>query len=201
VSADKDYLSLPLRTFLADLAAKQPTPGGGSVAAMVGAVAVCQARMVVAYTVGKERFAEHEERLRELDAELRRAEAMFSRLMTEDMAAFERWAAARKADDAGERQHAVATAAAVPMEIVVLAAAVAARLDEIKAAVNPYLLSDLQVAATLLDASAQSAAANARVNIAELADRKEADRLRDQLDMLVGRTTRHCHAVNHYQPE
>lgn len=201
MSADKDYLSLPLQTFLADLAAKQPTPGGGSVAAMVGAVAACQARMVLEYTVGKDKFAEHEARLRELLAELERAEAMFSQLMTEDMAAYERWASARKTDDTDERQHAIATATAVPMEIVVLAAAVAARLDEIKAAVNPYLLSDLQVAATLLDASAQSAAANARVNIAELADKKEAERLRDQLDMLVGRTSRHRNAVAHYQPE
>ena len=125
MSADKDYLSLPLRTFLADLAAKTPTPGGGSVAALTGALAAAQARMCVEYTVGKPKFAAHETKLREALAEFKRAEEAFGRLMAEDMAAYERLSAANKADDPTEQQQAVATAAAVPMEIAALAGAVA----------------------------------------------------------------------------
>ena len=36
----KDYQNLPLADFIADIAAKSPTPGGGSVAAVVGAMGV-----------------------------------------------------------------------------------------------------------------------------------------------------------------
>ena len=199
MSANKDYPSLPLGEFLADLAGRSPTPGGGSVAALVGALAAAQAPMVIEYTVGKARWAEKEPRLRELLEEFKRARDMFVQLMSEDMAAYERLAASGRADDAGERERAVAVAAAVPMEVVALASAVAARLDEIKSFVNPYLLSDLHVAAVLAHAAARSAGMNVRINLDQLADRKEAEQLANQLDTLLARTARHHDAVVQYQ--
>jgi formiminotetrahydrofolate cyclodeaminase len=199
MSADKDYLSLPLGELLADLAARTPTPGGGSAAAVVGGLAAAQARMVVEYTLGKPEYAEHEARLRELLDEFRRAQEMFAQLMREDMAAYERLVASRKAN-AEERARATATAVAVPMEVVVLAGAVAARLDEIKAFVNRYLLSDLRVAAILAYAAARAAGMNVRINLQDLNDPKEAERLDSQLDLLVGRAGRHQDAAVNYQP-
>jgi len=200
MSARKDYLSLPMREFLADLAAKSPTPGGGSVAALLGALAASQAQMVIGYTVGKEKYAEHEERLRALLDEFKRAAGAFSQLMSEDMAAYERYAASRQSDDADERQRAVATAVAVPMEVLALAEAVAARLDEIKSFVNPYLFTDLRVAAILALAATRSAGLNVRVNLEDLADRKEAERLESQLDAMIDRVHQHHRAVTHHQP-
>ena len=200
MSSDKNYLSLPLREFLEDAAARTPTPGGGSVAAVVGALAASLGRMVIEYTVGKPKYADHEPRLRELLDEFKRAGDMFGMLMHEDMAAYERLAASRKSDDVEEQQRASATAVAVPMEIVVLAGAVAARLDEIKTHINPNLLSDLQTAAILAYAAARSASTNVRANVVQLEDRKEAKRLDNQLDMLLGRTGRHRNTVVHYQP-
>ena len=55
MSAQRDYLSLPMRAFLTDLAARSPTPGGGSLAALLGALAASQAQMVIAYTLGKKK--------------------------------------------------------------------------------------------------------------------------------------------------
>jgi glutamate formiminotransferase/formiminotetrahydrofolate cyclodeaminase len=201
MSADKDYLSLPMCDFLADLAAKLPTPGGGSVAALSGAMAASQARMVIEYTVGKKRHTEHEDRLRGILDELRRAGDMFVQLMSEDMAAYERMAAAGKSKDIEERTRAVATVVAVPMEIIALADAVAARLDQLKSLVNPNLLCDLQVAAILSYAAARSASTSALININSMSDRAEADRLDQQLELLVARTAHHRDAVVHYQPE
>jgi formiminotetrahydrofolate cyclodeaminase len=126
---------------------------------------------------------------------------MFGMLMHEDMAAYERLTASRKSDDTEEQQRASATAVAVPMEIVVLAGAVAARLDEIKTHINPNLLGDLQTAAILAYAAARAASTNVRANVVQLNDRKEAKRLDNQLDMLLGRTGRHRNAVVHYQPQ
>ncbi|MHC4443767.1 MAG: cyclodeaminase/cyclohydrolase family protein [Planctomycetota bacterium] len=199
MSADKQYLSLPMKEFLDDLSAKSPTPGGGSVAAVAGTLAAAQARMVVEYTIGKKRYAEHQKRLTEVIEEFKRAGDMFGQLMSEDMAAYERLAAAYKAGDNNELEKAVATATAVPMEIVFLACAVVARTDEIKAFVNQNLLCDLRVAAIMAYASARSASTAVRVNMENMTDRKEAARLENQLDMVLGRTARHRNAVVHYR--
>ena len=60
----KDYLELPLKELFADIGQRTPVPGGGSVAAAVGALGASLARMAVAYTVGKPAYAEHDELLR-----------------------------------------------------------------------------------------------------------------------------------------
>ncbi len=200
MSSEKKYLSLPLSQFVQDLGDKTPAPGGGSAAAVVGALSASLGRMTVNYTVGRKRFAGHEPRLRELLGEFARASDMFGQLMSEDMAAYERYAAAGKAGDREETQRALAVAIAVPMEMVVLAGALAARYDEIKAFVNPNLYSDLRVGALLADACARSAAASVRVNLLELGDAREVQRLDNQLDLLLGRAERHRVAVVAFEP-
>ncbi|MBI4579428.1 MAG: cyclodeaminase/cyclohydrolase family protein [Planctomycetes bacterium] len=196
MSANKDYLSLPFRELLADLAAKTPTPGGGGAAAAAGAVAASLACMVLEYTVGKEKYAEHEGRLRKRLEELQRAGEEFARLLGEDMKAYEAVVAARK-KDAHAREQATSRAINVPMEVVSLAGVLVAGLDQVKGLVNPNLSGDLRVAAILGNAAARSAACTVRENLEALLDRKQAARLDDRLDLLLGRAERHCNAVVH----
>lgn len=195
MSTPEDYRQLPFGRFLDDISAKSPTPGGGSVAAAVGALAAALARMVVQFTAGKKKYAEHEEQLQQMLMELRRAGDMLCELMGEDMAAYERYAAARQSPDEQERVRALATATAVPMEIVAVAAAVAARLDECKGFLNVFLYSDAQVAAILAEAAAASAAITARGNLPHLPDREEARQLSEKLDAMLSRTRAHRDAV------
>src|SRR5205823_5153827 len=84
-----DILSLPIGDFLAATAAKQPTPGGGSVAALCGALAACLAAMALEYTVGKKAFAAYDVEIREALAQLQNASAMLQELMAEDVAAYD----------------------------------------------------------------------------------------------------------------
>ncbi len=198
MSGCDDYRLLPFKRFLDDIAAKTPTPGGGSVAAAVGALATALARMVAEFTVGKKKFAQHEERLQQLLAEFRRASEMFGQLMGEDMAAYQRYASALKTSDQQEQARALATAIAVPMEIVVVAAAVAARLDEVKTFLNSMLYSDAQAAAILAEAAAASAAVTVRGNLPRLANQTEARQLEEKLDSLLARTREHRDAVLGY---
>ena len=51
-----DYRQEPLMRYLDDAAAAQPTPGGGSVAAMAAALASTMASMAAGFTAGKEKF-------------------------------------------------------------------------------------------------------------------------------------------------
>ncbi|MBP7935788.1 MAG: cyclodeaminase/cyclohydrolase family protein [Phycisphaerae bacterium] len=195
----KDYQALPLAEFIADTALKSPTPGGGSVAAVVGAMAAALGHMALVYTAGKPAYAAHEECLRRTLAELHRSSGDFMRLMQEDMAAYEEYAAARKSGDPDRQRVALDRATAVPMEMITLADAVGANLDEVKACTNPQLFSDLQAAAILIAAAARAAATSAVVNLKMLPDRKEAERLDDRLSLMLARLSRHCDAVTHYQ--
>lgn len=200
MSTPVDYLSLPLERFLEDVAARTPTPGGGSVAAAVGGLSAALARMALEFTVGKKKFEAHEPRLRQLLEELRRAGAMFGKLLSEDIAAYERYAEARKSGDPAEQARAMATATAVPLEIAALAAAVVERLDEVKSFANPVLYSDVQVAAILADATAEAAGLTARGNLPRLSDANEAQALSDRLDAVLSKSAAHRRSIVSYQP-
>lgn len=202
MTAAKDYLSVPFRDLLADTAAQSPTPGGGSIAAYVGALAAALGRMAVNYTVGKPKYAAHEPRLQTMLEELRRCGEMFTQLATEDMAAYERYSAARKSTDPAEPQRALVTATAVPLEIVAVAATVLARLDEMKGLLNPYLLSDVQASAILTEAVAQAAALNVRTNLVQFASPADARPFQEQLDTLLDHCRQHKVAIiSHVAPK
>src|ERR1700722_824589 len=97
--------------FLDAAASRQPTPGGGSVAALAGALAAAMGEMVLNYSVGKKDLAAHEPKLREALAELGRARAMLIELLVEDQLAFEKLTGARKAcNNAGDKDPAFAAA-------------------------------------------------------------------------------------------
>ena len=78
-----------IETFLEAAAAKQPTPGGGSVAALAGALAAAMGEMVVNYSVGKKGLEEHDEVLKSALAEFRQAREMMLDLVAEDQTAYE----------------------------------------------------------------------------------------------------------------
>ncbi len=200
MSAHKDYLALPLREFLTDLGEKTPTPGGGSVAALTGALSASLARMAVAYTLGRKDASQHQSRLEELSGELHDAMERFCQLVQEDMAAYEAFAATRKTGQPAEQQRAILQAITVPMEIIALAGAVAAWADEIKSFVNRHLLSDLQAAVELASAAARAASTSAQSNLAALDDKREAEHLQSRLDLLLTRISQHRDWVVHHQP-
>ena len=189
MSADKDYLSLPFREFLTDIAARTPTPGGGSVAASAGALAVSLGCMVLEYTIGKPRFAEHDAGLRAALAELKAASESFARLMAEDMRAYEAVVAARKLDAVAQAA-ANAHAISVPLEILTLAAKVAGLLDGIQPTTNPHLSGDLRAATILACAAADAAACTVRDNLPNISDPVESARVRDLLDRHLAQATR-----------
>ena len=52
------YRANSIEAYASDAAAGKPTPGGGSVSALVGALAAAMSEMTANYTVGKKRFAD-----------------------------------------------------------------------------------------------------------------------------------------------
>src|SRR5436190_3484587 len=184
-----------LKDFLNAAAARQPAPGGGSVTALVGALAAAMGEMVVNYSIGKKDLAAHDATFRTALAELTRARSLLLELMAEDQGAFAALTAARKAcDNAGDRDPAFAAALLlcirIPQSIAATAAAILELCSRLAPIANKYLLSDLAVSAELAMATVRCAAYNVRVNLADVSDNGE----RARIDELSERETRR--AVN-----
>ena len=81
-------MSFSVRDFAAAVAEKRPTPGGGTVAGVVGALATALGEMVLSFTRGKEAFAEFADAHDALAMRLARARGMFADLTADDAAAY-----------------------------------------------------------------------------------------------------------------
>jgi formiminotetrahydrofolate cyclodeaminase len=167
-----------IAAFLDAAAAKQPTPGGGSVTALVGALAAAMGEMVVNYTVDKKAYVAHREELTAAQEELRRARGLLLGLMVEDQAAYAELSEARKlpGDSPNRAQRLPAALLAsirTPQAIAAAAAAVLSLCDRLVDISNHYLLSDLAVSADLAMATVRCAVYNVRVNLPDLESPEE----------------------------
>jgi methenyltetrahydrofolate cyclohydrolase len=183
-----------LSDYLDSLAAEVPAPGGGSATGLVGALGAALVCMVAGYTVGRPKYADVEADVR---AALDEADTLRRRLMalaSEDEAAYEAVAAARKwprkteaekSARQAEIQRATRAAAIPPLEM----AAACRRALELSEVVaqrgNPFLASDAGVAALFSEAALRASAINVRVNLAAIEDTAFASEIEGRLNALL----------------
>ena len=183
---------LPLQDWLSTAAARQPTPGGGSAAALAGALAAAMGEMTLNYSTGrKANSPAAESLLRESLAELSRARELLLRLMVEDQEAFLALVAAREIDQTDAASPATLAAAtqaaiAVPQAIMAAGMGVLACAARVAEHANRHLLSDLAVCCELALATIRCGGINVRVNLADLS-REERARLEDEVSSSISR--------------
>ncbi len=174
----QDVLLTSVRAFIEATAAKQPTPGGGSVAGVVGGLAVALGEMALNFTKGKKKFAEHEAVHAHLSERLARAREMFAQLVYDDIQAYSMYQNASRMDAGTEKDQAaelaLAAAINVPREMAKLALAVMEDLAGLVDKCNPYLISDLTAAAALAVAVVRLCDYNVGINTPNLTDRQAA---------------------------
>ena len=170
--------SIGIAAWLDSLAAKQPTPGGGAVAALSAAIAAAQLEMVAAYTTGS-KWQDREARMNELSAELAKLRSNALELVKSDAEAFAEVGSAyglpketdsEKAIRKTAIQKALKAAAQPPMRTAKLSERLAEIATEISTSGNPNVISDVAVGASLAKASLESAIANIEINQHALED-------------------------------
>lgn len=176
---ESTYMEGSMQAYLDRLASASPEPGGGSVAALVGALGSALITMVADLTLGREKFASVQEQMNDLRAEAERLRHELEELVTLDARAYAEVSAAMKLpkeDDAqkAERERALQAAlrgaAEVPLRIAEGALLVARMTLPAAEMGNPHAVSDAGVAVLLADAAAQSAALNVKINLAWITD-------------------------------
>jgi len=165
---------MTLHDFLAELASDSPTPGGGSVAALSGALAAALTSMVANLTIGKPKYADAEPALRSV---LERSEALrleLTRLVEEDEEAFNAVMAAMKLPKYGPEQQAsrsaaleasLVDAASVPLEVMGKCVEVIGLARTAAEKGNRNAVSDAGVAALAARAGAHAARLNVLINL------------------------------------
>ena len=187
--AEAPLTALSIDAFLNRLACDAPTPGGGAVAALTGALAASLGRMVCALTIDKPDHADVKPQVRQIASRLTRATLMLKRLVDEDAAAYSELHAAFKLGRSDPQRkeritQAAGLAAAVPLETVAVSRQVLGDLRRLEPISNPNLRSDSEAAAHLAQAAMHAAAANVRVNLRFLPNR-QADKVEQELERLL----------------
>jgi len=180
--------------FLDELASQAPVPGGGSGAALVGALGAALASMVCNLTVGKPKYADVQGEIQTLLAQTEALRARLTALIDEDIAVYYRLSSAYKMPKETEEQKAARTAAIqdilrdatkVPMQIAEACVQVLQLCKPIAEKGNVGAVSDAGVAALLAEAALRSAALNVLINLAAIKDAEFAARERAALESLL----------------
>jgi formiminotetrahydrofolate cyclodeaminase len=172
-------LDRPAREYLDRLASSEPAPGGGSVAALAGALGAALLSMVSNLTVGKEKYQSVEAEIKRLLAETEDLRAELARLTEEDAVAYGKVAAAYKLprateDEKAARAEAIQTALKESAKVPLAAAKACYGVLELAVPIgekgNTNVISDVGVAVALAEAGFQCAVLNVEVNLAGVND-------------------------------
>ena len=195
-----------IQDFLAELASKSPAPGGGAAAPICAAVASALANMVVAYSVGRKSLAQHQPAHEKAREDLHSAARRFLALAERDAAAYARLNDLQRLDRADPKRagmgDALRDAIDAPMGVIRLCVETLELGRELAPISNPWLLSDLGIAAVLLEASARASRWNVAVNARAMNEEglggdealREADGLLARARDLLGEVERACRA-------
>ena len=187
---------------LDSIAARQPVPGGGAVAALTAALAAALGRMVVEYSRGKPSAAGHEAFQDEALSRLSGLQAAALALADADAEAFATLSGLwkLKPDDPRRRAEwagAVAAAIDAPRRVMESSLEALDLLDRLSESTGANIRSDLAISALLARASTEAAACNARINLPLLQDPAEAERLEAETVEKIERAGRYRDRIVH----
>lgn len=179
-----ELAELTTRGFSELLASDAPAPGGGSAAALEGALGAALIAMVCRLTADKPRYREHRETVLAVQEQAEALRARFLDAMERDTEAFRRVSDAFALPKATEEEKAARSAAiqrgmagcmAPPLEVMDLAAQALDLAASLLGRFNENSASDLGVAALSLRSGLQGAWLNVLINAGSLKDRGAAE--------------------------
>jgi glutamate formiminotransferase / formiminotetrahydrofolate cyclodeaminase len=190
----KSLAKMDLRQFCNETLSDSPAPGGGSVAALMGALGVSLGGMVANLSAGKRGWDDKLSYFSDwaVKAQQLKDELLF--LVDEDTAAFNKVMAAfglpkdsaeEKAARSAAIQSANQYAAEIPLRVMETAFKAYALLREMAEKGNPASISDVGVGTLALHACIEGAAMNVRINLAGLKDEGLRSTLREKMQRVA----------------
>ncbi|MCV0403065.1 MAG: cyclodeaminase/cyclohydrolase family protein [Chloroflexi bacterium] len=176
---DERLVDLSARDLIARLATSDPVPGGGSAAALAGAMGAALVGMVVELTTGRPAAEAHEPELTEIGVAAAQYQSELLSLADADASAYATVVAARRLPRDTDRERearkvqvdaALREAIRVPLSISRAASEVLTLAERLVPIGNRNAISDVGVAALMAVTALRGAALNVQINLPYLAD-------------------------------
>lgn len=180
--------------FLDELASGAATPGGGAAAGLAGAMGAALMSMVANLTIGRKKYAEYEDEMRQLQARAEAVRREMTNLAEVDAAVFDKVMAAYKLPKETEEQRAtreagiqsaLAEATQVPLQTMEQAAVIYELAAPLSEKGNTSAISDVGAGLLLAEAALHAALLNVKINLALLTDQALADQVRARAEALL----------------
>lgn len=186
------------------LSSSAPVPGGGGASALAGAGGAALCMMVANLTVGKKKYAMHEELMKELLKRLETLRDEMLGLIEEDARGFAPLAAAyslpsstdeEKAEKEKIMASALVKACEVPIAIMEKGAEILDIAVELAEKGSVMAVSDVGVAVQFIRTAVLGASMNVYINTKSMKDRKTAEELNAKADSLNKKASETADAV------
>ena len=180
------YTDKTCKEFIESVASKEPIPGGGSVAALVGALGASLSAMVARLTVGKKKYIAVAAEMEKNIDEITKIQKDLIALVQKDIDNFEPLAKLyrkkaktpeEKAALDAEKQEALHTACQVPMEIIIKCGRAIELAQEFAVKGNKIVIADSASSAVLCKAAMQAASFNIYINTNMMKDKELAKKI------------------------
>ena len=182
--------------FVNAVAAATPAPGGGSAAALAGALAAALGEMVCGVSLKRKSLSAHHSELEAASARLAKIRARMLELVDLDPQSYEALMRAFKLPKSTEEQQAARSteieaaskqASLVPMETAELAAEAAREVIGLKDITIPQAASDLSVGSSLAETARRGGVENVRANLPGVRDQAWLREMEARLERLGNR--------------
>jgi formiminotetrahydrofolate cyclodeaminase len=189
-----DFSTPTVEAFLERLGSASPTPGGGTGAAVTGAMGAALVRMLALLTVGRPKYAAHEKLMEAIAETAREAMEDLLRLAARDAAAYDVVSAAyklprqtdeEKATRQARIQEALRGAIEVPLEVMERCAEVIGLAKNAVEVGNVNAVSDGAAGAELCRAALKVASYNVKINLVAVTDEAYAKVVRTRMDEIL----------------
>ena len=186
-----DMREMKISEFLDKLKSKDAVPGGGGASALAAAIGSSLGTMVGSLTVGKKKYADVEEDIKALMAEMSELSDKLAVCVNKDAELFEPLSKAYgipKEDPDRDTilEKCLKDAASAPFEIIELSCRAIELLEEFYAKGSSLMISDAVTGAVLVKGAMLGAAVNVRVNTRLMKDRAYAEELDRKVEAMIG---------------
>ena len=182
--------------FAQTLASSDPAPGGGSAAALEGALAAALVEMVCSLTIGRKKYAEHEEFMKQTAGQAAKLRLRLTGIIDSDTEAFNGVTAAlampKETDEeknarSAAVQEAYKACTITPLQMMQSALETLELAEKMLGKFNTSTASDLGVAALSAKAAVQGAWLNILINISGIKDDEFAVKYRSDGEAILNK--------------